>query len=603
MKNDATRTRSRWPMAVVAATMLGACGPVAEDMSEEQFLEVAEQEALTGVTLGMSLGQIDPSANKSLNQFAENAMCELTNMGSKWIRVVVDSPGSLNVPAYRRVVEKAKEKNIKVLVTVPARYCGADNDQTQIDAFAAAYLNDLNGLVTNVFSGTASVHAFEIGNEPNITDAACPDGVSRYRVAPNAFAWLQRRAWQWKTSNGRAELFVSGGIFNTHVNTDPYWASLFSSAAFTGFPGSRPFDYFGIHPYNNEYIDKPCIEDELTTCFYNWKVKTADPDPVGSALPKGTGLGAVAHRVNLATGTTGTQLFATEFGFQLAICNTDNCVLNTYQQAAGYHAAGEALVNSKVTPLAIWNGYRDEGTDRFGVRGQWDTPTTTYTPRVATWNKFYSLAGGVGNIRPEACWSTGTFFPLNFETSDARRTTRTYDWVWAYRGECGPAERAMGLSKSATGGPRTILCYKDPLDGEKYTHIHPFPDPYDPNGDTDPSDNCTVLDIQAGSAGTSATDWDPGNNKATCGTGRYVAALANSTSTHKLTHVLCCTAPVTPTAVSAQCSTVNFGTRESTASGEWDPGAAKAECGVNRYMAGVSVTPAGNPNALLCCNQ
>lgn len=609
MKTHATRKRSCWQMAVVAATVLSACGTVIEDTSEEQFLEVAEQEALNGVTLGMSLGSIDTAANRPLNIYAENAMCELSYMGSQWIRIVVD-PANINAAAVRRVIEKAKEKNIKVLATVPARYCGANNDQAQIDAFTTDYLNTLTAMTTSLFSGSAKVAAFEIGNEPNVTETACPDGVSRYRVEPNAFAWLLRRTWQWKVSEARPELFVSGGMLNTYVQ-EPYWGALFSSAAFTGFPGSRPFDYFGIHPYNNTYIDKTCIEDELTTCFYNWKVKTADPDPVGAALPKGTGLGAVAHRVNVATGTTDSKLFATEFGFQLAICNTDNCVLNTYQQAAGYHAAGEALVNSKVTPLAIWNSYRDEGDDRFGVRGQWDAPTNTYTPRTATWNKFYSLAGGVGNIRPDACWTVGNFIPLNFENGDARRTTRTYDWVWAYRGECAPAERAMGLSKSpVTGGPRTLLCYKDPLDGEKYTHIHPFPDPYDPN-DTDPSDNCVAVDIQAGSShlpsGSPApADWDPGNYKATCGVGKYVAALGNSTSTKKLTHVLCCAAPVNQTAVSAQCSTVNFGAadnRESTASGDWDSGGIKGECGVNRYMAGVSVTPAGNPNALLCCNQ
>jgi hypothetical protein len=603
MKNDATRTGSCWRVAVVAATLLGACGPVTEDPSEPQFLEVAEQEALTGVTLGISLGSINAGAIQPLNTYAENAVCELENMGSKWIRVVVDSPGSVNAAAYRRVVEKAKAKNIKVLVTVPARYCDADNDQAQIDAFTTAYVNDLAALATNVFSGTAAVDAFEIGNEPNVTDTGCPDQVSRFRVAPNAFAWLQRRAWQWKTSNGRAELLVSGGLFNTYL-AEPYWASLFNSAAFKNFPGSRPFDYFGIHPYNNAYIDTACVDSGSTTCFYPWKTKTAD------VTLKSTGLKSVASRVNTATGTTGSQLFATEFGFQLAICNTDNCVLNTYQQSAAYHAAGEALVNSGVTPLAIWNSYRDEGTDRFGLRGQWDEPNFTYTPRVATWNKFYSLAGGVGNIRPEACWQVGSYFPENFETGDARRTTATYEWVWAYRGECAPAERAVGLSKNpVTGGPRTVLCYKDPLDGAKYTHAHPFPDPYDPSpgGDTDPSDNCAVLDIQAGSAhlpaGSPAPNWDPGKYMASCGPGRYVAAFANSTTTHKLTHVLCCAAPVNPNAVSAECSKVDMGTRESAAAGDWDVGATKGQCGTNRYMAGVSVTPAGDPNALLCCNQ
>ena len=590
MKTNVIKTRSCWHLVVLAVTVLGACAPTSEETVEAEFLEVAEQEALAGVTLGLGAGNILGDGEQPLSVYADNVFCEYSNMGAKWIRLEAGS-ASIDVVTYQRIVQKAKAKGIKVLVVVPASYCGVDSDQAQVDAFTTAYVSHLNELATNVFIGPAAADAYEIGNEPNFQEASCADGVSRARVSPNAFGWLLRRVWQWKTANARAESIVSGGMFNTYTTTEPYWNALFASGGFTGFPGSRPFDYFGIHPYNNDYLDTVCIDTESSTCFYNWKVKTA------------SGLKAVANRVNTGTGTTGTKLFATEFGFQLAICNTDNCVRNTYQMSAGFHAAGEALVNSGVTPFAIWTSYRDDGSEHFGLRGTWDSEFFTYPARQVVWNKFYSLSGGTGNTIPDACWSQGTFATVNFENGDDRRTTITYDWVWAYRGECAPGERMMGLSKSpATGGPRVGLCYKDPLDAAMYTHqALPL------EGDTDFSDNCLALSIEAGSSNLPAgqaprADWDAGNFKADCGPNRYVAAFGNSTSTHKLTHVLCCPAPVTNTS----CQPVVFGAadnRETTATGDWDTGGIKGECGVNRYMAGVSVTPTGDPNALLCCTQ
>jgi hypothetical protein len=591
MKTDVSKTRNCWPLLALAAVVVGACGPVADEPVEAEFLEIAEQEALTGVTLGLGTGNIYGTSEQPLSVFAENIFCEYSNMGAKWVRIEAGSP-SIDAVTYQRIVQKAKSKGIKVLVVVPAQYCGDDADQAQVDAFTTAYVNHLNDLATNVFIGPAQADAYEIGNEPNVQEARCADAATRYRVGPNAFGWLLRRVWQWKTANARPETIVSGGIFNTYTVTDPYYNALFASGGFTGFPGSRPFDYFGIHPYDNAYLDTACIDTEASTCFYHWKLKVA------------AGLKAVAAKVNTGTGTTNSKLFATEFGFQLAICNTDNCVRNTYQMSAGFHAAGEALVNSGVTPHAIWATYRDDNGERFGLRSVWDGDTNKYMTRQVVWNKFYSLAGGAGSINTETCWAPGTYASVYFEDRDGRRTTITYDWVWAWRGECAPGERMMGLSKSpTTGGPRTGLCFKDPLDAGRYTH-QALPEP----GDTNSNDNCLVLSVQAGSSNLPAgqpprADWDPGNYKADCGPNRYVAAFGNSTSTHKLTHVLCC--PVSNVSNSS-CNARVFGAadnRETTTSGNWDSAGIKGECGTNRYMVGVSVTPAGDPNALLCCSQ
>lgn len=558
----------------------------------------AEQEvALNGVSLGIATGAIYETGNQPLSNYAEQAICEFTtNLGAKWIRIDADdSLTQANADVYRRIVQKAHAKNMKVLVTVPARYCGADTTQSEVDAFTASYVAHLNDLATTVFTGTAAADGYEIGNKPNVTETACPDGQSRFRVAPNAFAWLQRAAWNWKTTNARTELLVSGAIKNTFT-TEPFWNSFFTSGAFTGFAGSRPFDYLGVAAYNSSKLDYNCINQKMTTCYVPWKSNLT------------SGLTAAANRVNTATGTTGSKLFVTEFGFQVIAGNTctsniEMCTLVNslpagsapYQQlAAGLAAAGDAFVASGVTPNAIWYDYRDSATEGFGLRSTWDETTGKYTYKKAGWDKFRTMAGGT-NTNSDACWIQGSYFPVDFENGDTLRTTSAGDWAYGfYKGECAPGERIMGLSKSiANGWSRLGMCYKDPLDSFRYQH----PTPALPT--------CTVRDVQNGSdRGTTHTapnDWDAGNYLAECAPTEYVAGVAQSLD-HKFSHVLCCPATVSATT----CETVAFGSadnRQATDSGNWDAAGYKGECGVGRYVAGVSRTPAGQPNALLCCNQ
>jgi len=582
-----------------------------------------EEQALNGVLLGMSSGNIHTDGIQPLSTHSEQFMCEMSQLGAKWLRIDADV-ASTDATTYRRIVEKARAKQIQVLVRIPAKYCGADNDQAAIDAFTSAYVSHLNTLANNVFTGTGAADAYEIGNNPNITENNCADGVSRYRVGPNAFAWLQRRVWEWKQTNARTERIVSGAIKNAHftlysttppTTTDAYWNGLFASQAFVSGTGRiRPFDFLGVQPSNDSKMDYNCINSGYTTCFTGWKNSVK------------SGLQGAATRMNTATGTTDTKIFVTEFGFQVSPSNLcvgiESCTVTNslpngsapYQQlAAGMNAAGEAFVASGVTPVAIWSSYRDGDPtipSLFGLRGVWDATLNKYRVKTAGWNKYRSMTGVLTSTNQEACWIPGSYFSGFFDVDDYLRTTSSNDWAYGHhKGVCAPGERIQGLSKATTGhgGPRAVVCYKDPLDSSRYNH--PVPET-NPPPTTPDAPVCTVRNVEAGDdrgaarglSPTTSQDWDAGNWRAECSPTEYVAGVAQSLD-FKFTHVLCC-----PATLSAQktCETVAFGSadnRQSTESGNWDANGFKGECGVGRYAAGVSRTPAGQPNALLCCTQ
>jgi hypothetical protein len=595
-------------------------------MSSEEELGAQEQEALTGVALGIATGDIHTGVVQSLEFHAEQVIGEFSYMGARWIRINADVT-TTSPTVYRRIIEKAHAKAIQVLVVVPAKYCGSDTNQAEIDAFTSAYVSHLNDLALNVFNGSGNADAFEIGSEPNVSETTgCSDTTARPRVSPNAFAWLLRRVWEWKQTNGRTELIVSGGLKDVYTS-QPYWNSLVASPAFIISSGPpvvrvRPFDFFGVHPYNNANMDYTCINNGYTTCFTYWKASVR------------TGLQSAASRLNTATGTTNTRLWATEFGFQLAPqvdcmpidnCCTgiENCTLTNsqpynmtpptppYQQmAAAMNAAGEAFQLSGVTPVAMWTLYRDEGTRSFGLRGVWDEDLHKYRVKLTAWNKFRNLAGGTGSTNPEACWAVGSFFTVDFNGQDALRTTSSDDWAYAnWKGVCAPGERIMGLSKSiASGLTRVGICYKDTLDSGRYNH--PVPET-NPPPTTPDAPRCTVRDVNAGddrgaAAGkppTTSQDWDAGNWRAECAPDEYVAGMAQGLD-HTFSRILCC--PQTLSAAQRTCEAVVFGTgdnRQTTEPGDWDPAGYKGQCGMGRYVAGVSRTPAGEPNALLCCTQ
>lgn len=576
-------------LALAAAAVLGACGGVQEaEMTEpsSSLQETGEvsQSALVGTQLGMVTGGIYDYGAQPLSTHDNQVMCELGNLGAKWIRIEADwtNPDGSRTSAstYQSIVQRARSRGLKVVVLVPARYCGADNQPSQIDPFISNYVNRLSYLANNVFVGPAQADAYEIGNELNIEESGCGDGVRRFRVGPNAFAWLLRRVWEWKNNNGRPEAIISGGLLNTYT-TEGFWPAFFNSGAFLNYKGSRPFNYFGIHPYNPWHIDQNCVNGGGTTCFAAWKSNVT------------SGLQTVASQVNSATGTTGTQLFATEFGWQLptgTTCATAaNCVVNTTQQAAGMQAAGEAMVASGVTPFGLWYDYRDDNAQRFGVRGLWNG--SSYPAKSATWSKFYSLAGGTGSTDPQACWgaTSGTYYKLIFENGDARRTTSTGDWSYGHaKAECASGEQMTGLSMHpSTKRTHAALCRRDNGDNWRYPH----------NG-------CYTRVMRNGeNRGVTWTgDWDYGYWKTECGANEFVAGISKNLGDHQVEAVLCCPGSVNHNSCSAKVLG-SAGAQETSETGDWDWGYWKAECGVGRYVAGVSreVSP-GNPHAILCCS-
>lgn len=589
---------------VVMTALLGACGPVDEGQSGavEAPAGAIEQEALAGVTLGLVADNIRTKPPQSLDTHVDQIYCEFNQLGAQWVRINANQMDT-GTPVYMSIVQKAHAKNIKVDVVVPARYCGSDTNQAEIDAYTTAYVSQLNALANSLFTGTAKADAYEIGDEPNVQDTGCPDGVSRYRVSPNAFAWLLRRVWEWKTANNRTEIIISGGLRNTYL-TEPYWTPFFNSKAFVLANGSkhRPFDYFGIHPFNPNHLDLQCINtptkgdgpptdednNSNSACFGTWKANIT------------SGLKNVATRVNTATGKTDSKLFATAFGLQLAqpgatMCGANNCVHTQKQMAAGMDAAANALVSSGVTPFGLWYNYSDDSVERFGLRGQWNGGE--YVAKTQVWNKYRNLAGGSANTDPDVCWDLGgPYYSLTFDTKDARRTTVTYEWFLDhYKAECAPGERVVGLSRSsANGWASTALCYTDPVTAPRYEH---------PAQGVPPT-GCQSRSVLGGdNRGTTASgDWDSGYAKVECGLDEYVAGVAQSPDNF-FAGVLCCPAAGT---TRNSCTPRVFATqdnRETTASGNWDAAGTKGECGTGSFVAGVSRDANGDPHALLCCAQ
>ncbi len=177
-----------------------------------------------------------------------------------------------------------------------------------------------------------------------------------------------------------------------------------------------------------------------------------------------------------------------------------------------------------------------------------------------------------------------TFVSLAFR-GDARRTSSTGDWAPFYwKSECGSAERVTGLSSDASGAHAT-LCR---VDGEGWRYPH---------------NSCNVRVFSSGdNRGTTFTgDWAPNFIKGECAPNEFVAGVSQSTS-GQLHALLCCPGSVAHNA----CSTVAFSggdARESSASGDWDSGYRKGECGPGRYVGGVSrYISGGAPHAILCCS-
>lgn len=344
-------------------------------------------------------------------------MCEFNQLGARWIRMQV---GWNNTPEWvtQKLVAKAHASGIKVNVVVDASYPGGDCDApydpspsgvcAQRDRWLESYINNLNRLATQIFVGNspygdARADSFEIINEPN----------AGLKVRGSVFAWLLRKVWEWKALNRRPELIISGGTLNSYYDSPyetPFWNPFLNSRAFTGYAGSRPFDYLGVHPYNPYSIDQNCLNYRYSSACFNenpsyWKNTTINS------------LRGLAGRIDAATGTSGTRIFVTEFGWQLPTTSwgtcripddthsPKNCVNTTAQMVDGMQAAWDAFNQSGVVIAAQWHEYRDnappappadpEDYGRFGLRLYWNG--STFPVKEDVWQRFRTLAGGTGS--------------------------------------------------------------------------------------------------------------------------------------------------------------------------------------------------------------
>ena len=98
--------------------------------------------------------------------------------------------------------------------------------------------------------------------------------------------------------------------------------------------------------------------------------------------------------------------------------------------------------------------------------------------------------------------------------------------------------------------------------------------------------------------GSHAGDWDPGFAITECGLNEYVTGISQNPTGHALASVRCAHAPTKKQGCSTR-STLQEDRGE--ASGDWDSGYFKAECAVDQVVVGVSVNTAGNPRTILCC--
>jgi hypothetical protein len=107
-------------------------------------------------------------------------------------------------------------------------------------------------------------------------------------------------------------------------------------------------------------------------------------------------------------------------------------------------------------------------------------------------------------------------------------------------------------------------------------------------------------------------DWDSGYFKLECGANEYVAGVsenAQACAGNNAFHAVVCAAAsgLPDGGLGTACHDrflVAGDDRPSGYTDDWDPGAFKAECAVDEFVAGVSVSPdTGAPHAILCCRR
>jgi hypothetical protein len=394
-------------------------------------------------TLGLVTGAfVGDQYPQSLNENAEHILREYQYLGVKWIRVEANRVPVNRQWVYRRLVELAHKIGIKVIIVfVPPLATHEDDNQAGRDEYIQRMIGDPRGTRYDD-SYLASLHhyavdvfgkdyygrpdAYELGNEPNLYCSAqlpnpelCnPNGNYGFNIGGRTFAWLLRRAWQWKKIFQNDAIIISGGVLNTYFNDETAWWGRFlgETSAWTT-DGDRPFDYMGVHPYHSGKLDPSgtdtCINrgSDSENCFNYWESLTR------------TKLSELKTRMDQLPSVDNPRFFVTEIGWEYKGDNQNcpqnrNCVKTVNQLKQGMQAALNACTTSGTTDpavdLVLFYNYRNDPPGSrpdlryFGLRSYWNGDVEPNDdlkrwPAKPSWEKFKQLAQGTGTD-PEQAW-------------------------------------------------------------------------------------------------------------------------------------------------------------------------------------------------------
>lgn len=208
----------------------------------------------------------------------------------------------------------------------------------------------------------------------------------------------------------------------------------------------------------------------------------------------------------------------------------------------------------------------------FSVSGRRDLAVYQVNQRLYNWQDARFESGAFWN----ADWNTGS------------------DWDPGFlKGTCSTGNSMVGLSSDVNGGAHKVLCRAPGPTGvtANAQYITGLAGPGDAR-------RATRADLSAG------VDWAPGFYKFECGVHEFVSGVSQSPGSHAF-HGIRCSGPSDFSDGLCMVNTVDNGDdRASHASDDWDVGFYKGECGLNSYVAGVSVSPStARAHSILCCQR
>jgi hypothetical protein len=336
--------------------------------------------------------------------------CDIDNLGARWIRVEVKWSNTSDA-VYADIIRAARVKRLKVVAVVPGHFCPNQSSNPPFAVYRTpadyvAKLRELTGPGGPFESELPD--AWEITNEPNMADndeaSLCGE---RFRVAPEAYVELLRAVWEWKKTEGRSELIIAGAPLNIYLG-EVWWQRMLPALLADAARGDRPFDFFGVHPYNPHWMNfLPNVAPDLS----DWEDRTRE-----TLTRLDRTLACIYRRGRLDCGPDEVRgeraLFATEFGFQPCPGSENNpdigandeakCVDGEADMVKTFEASVRAMADSGAVAAALYYNYRDDAAPngaRYGLRRRWDGES--HPLRLDLADRFRHLAGAT---RTEPCW-------------------------------------------------------------------------------------------------------------------------------------------------------------------------------------------------------